>query len=434
MGFGLTAYIPYVSYTVLLLLVVISVYRVQYGIYYLIPFFPFRTIYNVIEKFPLGNTLIDLIFTGMFASWLLRKDRKVHFSYTYIPVLFLVVTTFFGVINGVTRIGAGVPFLEDPRLRDWKNYVMMPAILVLVLNNIHTKEEIKKSCLTMFAVVAIQGLMFYRNFSDRSIEHFTYQQREGGTFVFLGPNHVASFFVEYGMICLALFFGVKKEEGGWFKALCGGTFLLSVYATVWLFSRGAYAGLVAAIGAYAVVKKRILIPFLVVLVLFWQSILPTAVVERISSTLEEGTNEHETLGHRGDVWEKSLNLFKENPVFGIGYRTFQFTKARDERLGDSHNMYLSVMAEMGVVGLAAFVLILLTALSRGFQLYRIASDPFLKYLGLGFFLSTISVAVMNVFGDRWSYIMMQAFYWAFWGLVEKGVILSRVPNAETLGS
>lgn len=425
MGFGLTSYVPFLTYLGLIVLVFIAVYRVQYGIYYLIPFFPFRTINNAIEAFPLGRSVIDLIFAGMFLSWFLRKDRKYHTSFSYIPIGFLVVTSFCGVLNGISRISGGVSLFEDTRFMDWKNYIMLPAIYFLVLNNINTKEEIKKSCTTMIAVVAIQGLLFYKNFSDRSVEHFTYEGREGGTFAYLGPNHLASFFVEYGILCLVLYFGMKKEDGKWFKRLCGGTFLLSVYSTIWLFSRGAYAGLVAALSVYAVVKKRILIPILIVMALFWTSILPVPVVERISSTLSEGTHENETIGNRAAVWEKSMNFYKENPVFGIGYRTFQYTKQKGETLGDSHNMYLSVMAEMGTIGITVFVFILLTAMARGIILYRSTEDLFLRYLGLGFFLSTISVAVMNIFGDRWSYIMMQAFYWTFWGLVDKGIIISR---------
>lgn len=424
-GLGLREYVPFLSYLGLMVLVFGAVYRVQYGIYFLVPFFPFRTIYNAIEAYPLGRTVIDLIFVGMIVSWLAKRDREVDYSFSYIPIAALVITTFLGVLNGMNNVDVGASFLKDTRLRDWKNYAMMPLIYVIVMNNMRNKDEIRKSCVAMFIAVALQGILFYKNFADRSVEHFTYEGREGGTFAFLGPNHLASFFVEYCMIAIALFFGMKKEEGKWLKILCGGVVVSSVYATVWLFSRGAYAGLLAGVCAYALLRKRILVPFIVILVLFWQSILPVPVVERINSTLQEGMEEHETMGHRKKVWERSIEVYKQHPVFGIGYRTFQYTKQRGDTLGDSHNMFLSVMAEMGTIGLVVFVLILLTAMSRGIILYRAAADPFLRHLGLGFFLSTITIAVMNLFGDRWSYIMMQAFYWTFWGLVDKGIVLAR---------
>lgn len=427
MGFGLTQYVPFIVYLGLFaLFIIVIIYDVRYGIYFLVPFLPFRTIFESIKVYPFGKDLVDLIIVGMIIGWMIRKDEAPNSTPVYLPILLLLIVTFCGVLNGRSNVDTGVGFLNDTRLSDWKNYMMMPLLFVVVFNNIRRTEDIRKTCFIMFAVILLEALLYFKNNRFRSHEHFNYNVRDSGTFGFLGPNHLASFFVEYMLISLSIYFGGLRKDR--IKYFCGITFIGSIYPVLFLYSRGAYAGIVAGIATISVIYKRILIVPIVIILLFWKLVLPSAVVERVNMSVEGG-EEYENIGNRANIWSQGIQVFKDNPIFGIGYRTFQYFTAEDE-LKDTHNMYISVMAEMGIIGLITLVFILYVALHSGWALYSVGTDPFLKSLGLGFFISTISVAIMNVFGDRWSYIMMQGFYWTFWALVERGRILSRISTFE----
>jgi O-antigen ligase len=87
---------------------------------------------------------------------------------------------------------------------------------------------------------------------------------------------------------------------------------------------------------------------------------------------------------------------------------------------DTHNYYLKVLVETGVIGLILFLSLLAKSIHRGWVLFRRASDPFFRGLGLGLMGWVIATAVGIAFGDRWSYLQIQGFFWVLAGLVARG--------------
>jgi O-antigen ligase len=60
------------------------------------------------------------------------------------------------------------------------------------------------------------------------------------------------------------------------------------------------------------------------------------------------------LNGRGTVWKNGLQLFRENPVFGIGAGGFSGSVSGNLRIA-AHNTYLEVLVEHGIVGLLVFL-------------------------------------------------------------------------------
>jgi O-antigen ligase len=84
---------------------------------------------------------------------------------------------------------------------------------------------------------------------------------------------------------------------------------------------------------------------------------------------------------------------------------------------------VKILAEQGTIGMFIFLLMFLLALRSGWRLYRDTEDPFLKGLGLGFFTCVIATMTTNVFGDRWTYVQLGAYYWVFLALVVRSNIM-----------
>jgi len=87
-----------------------------------------------------------------------------------------------------------------------------------------------------------------------------------------------------------------------------------------------------------------------------------------------------------------MYLFRQNPVLGQGFDTYRW----QHRVGiytDTHNYYLKVLVETGIVGLMLFLFVLAKAMRLGMNLYSTAKEPFLKSLGLGFALLMVCVFV-----------------------------------------
>lgn len=129
-----------------------------------------------------------------------------------------------------------------------------------------------------------------------------------------------------------------------------------------------------------------------------------------------------------DIWKKSLDLFKSSPLLGVG---FQVIPSLGFQLKDVHNMYVSFLSELGIIGLALFLLLFLLALIISWKLFKNSNDFFFKGLGFGVFLSVISSAITNFFGNHWTYIQLGSFYWAFLAMVVRANIIERESHRNT---
>lgn len=73
------------------------------------------------------------------------------------------------------------------------------------------------------------------------------------------------------------------------------------------------------------------------------------------------------------LWGRALSLFKEHPVFGIGWGNFRnylsdtFNVFNDGQLSNVHNNYLQILCETGIVGFIFFVFPLFYILYRTFK-------------------------------------------------------------------
>jgi O-antigen ligase len=133
--------------------------------------------------------------------------------------------------------------------------------------------------------------------------------------------------------------------------------VVSVPAMFVTLSRGPVLGAAAVVVSMALVANRARWPSLLIFAAV--ALLVFAAWGKISSTTlyEQRFGVTETFRTRAEVQRESLALFREKVVFGWGYNTYDEAKLtlpnRDPRLDNitSHNTFLTVLVELGVVGL-----------------------------------------------------------------------------------
>jgi O-antigen ligase len=76
-----------------------------------------------------------------------------------------------------------------------------------------------------------------------------------------------------------------------------------------------------------------------------QPLIPQATWDRFSTT--ESSILEEDLGGRVPIWKESITAFLEHPILGVGGGAFRTVNSFKKA---AHNTYLSVLAELGVVG------------------------------------------------------------------------------------
>src|SRR5207245_4225216 len=93
------------------------------------------------------------------------------------------------------------------------------------------------------------------------------------------------------------------------------------YCLMYTFSRGAYIAFLVGLGFLGVVKQRKWLLVMLVGLIGWQVFLPNSVQERITMTYTEEGELESSAQTRVQVWEDAMQLFRTNPILGIGVYT-----------------------------------------------------------------------------------------------------------------
>lgn len=401
--------------------------RAEWALYLLAVLAPLPVVWYRLQQFPLGNSTMDVLILGALLGILVHKGGFERAQGTLLIAAFMLVS-YLALWNTTLRFNLPLPVSRaNPAMADWKNYVEMIFLYFLVYSAIKTEEQQKVMLVIMATVILLIAVREFRNFTAGAA--FSYDKRAEGPFwiVGLGANHFGAFVADYAGLLLGMFLVDKHRYRRW---LYLAAVLFCIHPLFFTYSRGAYVAALAVIVVYGLLKKRLLLALVAVLVFTWQVVLPVTVVERIDMTETSGGQLEESAADRLILWEQAKQLFEDNPVFGIGFNGFTYTR-EGHRLTDTHNFYMKTASEQGVIGLIVLGLVLLKALASGWRLYRSGRSAFHQGLGLGFIGCWTALVVSNIFGDRFSYFPLGSYFWMFWGLVDRAALLSQEPQPSS---
>jgi putative inorganic carbon (HCO3(-)) transporter len=420
--FGLEQYVPLALYLGAIVAFLLSIFwRPQAGLYFLIPLLPLQTIRYRILDLPLGNKLIDILLLGV----VLGVVFKGGFRFARTPMdkllIFFAIFCYVQLWRGAFFLNSEMPLSSsDPRFSNWKNYMVMFIIFTIVVSVIKDVKQIKIIVVLICFSVLVVDKGFYGAMSDRDLSHFSYEVRDGGILGYAGVNGVATFEAEVMLFLLGL---SALQERKSIKLAIWAMVAFSGYCLLYSFSREAYAGVLIGLLFLGLVRQRWILIGLAAFLLSWQGLVPTSVQERVLMTYDKNEQQLDTSAQdRVALWNDAVDLFHQNPVLGAGFDTYQW----QHRVGaytDTHNYFLKVLVETGVLGLMLFLFVLAKATRLGVKLYRNAQDPFLQSIGLGFALLMACVFVVNFFGDRWLYVEVNGFLWVLLACVVRGQMI-----------
>ncbi|MGH7494852.1 MAG: O-antigen ligase family protein [bacterium] len=423
LGLGLTKIIPFLLYLIMILVAVLTlIYRVEIGIYFLVPLIPQQSTLEGIARYPLGKDIVDVILLSLLLRWWVDSSRKPGgmFAKTPIntPVFWLALWTFFELWLGSFNLNLPLPIsISDARFVTWKNFMILPLLYFVVVNNVEDKKQIKIILGLMALSMLFMDRHFYNNFRGRSVEGYSHDLRSSGTFSYLGPNELAAFYAQYTLPILCV---MLLDRQILVRVFAGVVMSFNYYCMVYLFSRGGYLATLVGWSFLGLVRDRRVLVVLALLLIFWRFLLPNAVVERIEMTqTEAGTDT--SVQERVQMWDMAIDVIESNPLLGIGYNTtpyFGFTESiTGQHRNNLHNGYIEVLTELGAIGLLIYLIIFLKGMAAGWRLYKIAPEPFFKALGLGFVAGILASLAANITGNNWHYFNVAGFFWVTFALV-----------------
>jgi O-antigen ligase len=225
------------------------------------------------------------------------------------------------------------------------------------------------------------------------------------------PNMLASVLV-VGIV-MALTLCLDRTRSAPLRIACIGVALLSMSAVFATASRGGIVALGAALFAAVILggplRPRLALAAVTVVVFsvgYFAIFASQAQVNRLS--ISDGG------AGRTDIWKVGWRMVEANPLHGVGAGNFPVSSIhyllepgaiqQDEFIVDrpavAHNMYLEVLAELGIVGLTLFLSFILISLAAGIRAARkfdhLGEDG-LALIARGIAVGLISTLAADVF-------------------------------------
>ncbi len=388
---------------------------------------------------PYSKAVIEICVIGALALWVFPRVRIFIRSQNRLPVSFLGSRSFWrGLIPRTPADQAvffflavclcSVVFSMDPakslrgfitKTLEW--FVVFYLVTGLFSARKHIFRAVKIYVATTVFIAADAFLQFfwlgYDVFRSRAMV------RDGATAAFSHPNSLAGYCVIAVPVFLALCFLPFKNRGHRFVLI----FLLGLVsgALILTFSR---AGWLAALWGGLVFlffrDKRILAGVVLTAVLFSLCFVRFSPLEVRKRTRTRPEIVREDIRWRVHVWEASLSLVKEKPLFGQGLNTYmdvvQRTRAGQDPIY-AHNCFVQVLVETGLLGLGGFLWILVSLARAAFQtgrrVYPVKEDQALLIIMLGAFSGLMAFLVHSFFDVHFYSLQLSVYFWLIAGIL-----------------
>ena len=312
MGTGIGHYIPIVAYVGFWIMCLVSLGgKPLYGLYYLIPFLPYRTMRDHFLIYPLGANVLTILVLAVIVGAILRGKRLPK-SKLYLTWLVFGVYLYVSMWLGTVLSNAPAPlWLSDFNFVTWKDYMLIPLIFVAAGLVVEDRKAVRTVVLlTAITVMFIDRSSLLESMS-RTWTSFDEDKRGGGPLGF-GSNQTAAFLAQFAMF----FWGFVQFAKRWKVKIVG--YLLAgvtIFTAMYTFSRAGYVAILVGVLVLGILKDRKLLLVLGVFLLVWQSVVPAAVRERVTMTensngqLEASAQERvESLAERGTVYSKESSF------------------------------------------------------------------------------------------------------------------------------
>jgi len=179
---------------------------------------------------------------------------------------------------------------------------------------------------------------------------------------FVHPNDFGVYLLVIGVMLLSL---VLSGTTRLLRRLSlAAVFVLTAVSLFLTRSRGAWISFSAAFLSLGALKTRRVLGMFLALLLVVVILLPYTVQERIFDLTNFSSG---TTWERLMLWKGTINMIKEHPVLGFGVNTYSrnFPAYKPSEYPDvrySHNCYLHMASEIGIVGAFLFLVFLMTVL------------------------------------------------------------------------
>lgn len=322
-----------------------------------------------------------------------------------------------------------IPIARSPALA-WESFnepfIKTVVIFIVLINVVRTRKRLMAMMWLSFGIgiyLSIRALQLYQA-GVFSVESYRVSVIETDG-MFGNPNEMALHFVMMAPITLALALASKNK---FMRVIYFVTTMLFVAANTVTYSRGGFLGLMATVLVLAwKLGRRYRLNVTIATVLGGGLLMVAAPGNyglRMLSIFIPGLDPVGSSDARREMLERSLIITARNP-WGIGIGNFPIVGIREHA---SHNAFTQVSAELGILGLAAYLVFMISPFKKLRAIERKCFDAnehnWFFYVSIGMQASIVGYWVSSFFASV-------AYNWFIYYLIAYAVAFRRIYNLET---
>lgn len=377
-------------------------------------YLPFQLRIQRIWPFDFVNIFLGLLLLIFLFS---RNKASVRVKFETPLILFLLIWTG-SFIHSL--LYPGVPFYDV--FTEFKRLITLVLAYFVFSRCLNSKKEMGFLFNIFLLSIILVGINTLRNGVLSGI-HFADFKRSSGPFAvdWKGADIAGGFLAIFTPVLLSVLLMTKQKILKIFSIFGVVVCFLGLFAT---YSRGsllalATSSIITILVSTAMLFKKsklftiIIFAGFIVFALGWKLWLPPAIINRVENTVqeEEVTGEEvvdTSTQKRIGAWKAGIETFKTNPVFGVGFRIPFYIMSYD-----THNTFILIAAEMGLIGLLVFLWFLWRVLM---QAKEILNTEFID-LGVGFIGLIVAFIVVNIFYSNFFRDTVVGSFWVVLGIL-----------------
>lgn len=320
-----------------------------------------------------------------------------------------------------------IPIAKDPAMA-WEvfndSFVKSVIIFIVLVNVVRTRKRLMGMMWLSFGIavyLSSAALDLYLK-GEFNVEEYRIRVDVGG--MFGNPNEMAMHFVMMTPLVITLGIAAKNKLMQFVYLAMG---VIFIGANMVTYSRGGFLGLIAcmAVLAWKLGRKYRLNVTIASIIVGGIAILaaPGNYGLRILSIFIPGLDVVGSSDQRRELLERSLLVTARNP-WGIGIGNFPIVGVRNLQ---SHNAFTQVSAEIGILGLIAYLIFIISpfrklgAIER--KLFDNDTQDWFYYLAIGLQASIVGYLVSSFFASV-------AYNWFIYYLIAYAVAFRRIYTIE----
>jgi len=368
----------------------------------------------------LANSIIGIMLFTFLIEKFLKKEKPFVMS---LPVVVFFIFIFIGALS----------FVNSTNLKDSLNGMIKLfkyfVIFVIYSESVRDKSHLKRIAISAACGVSLIGIdALWQIYTGRDFIRGNVLNGAIGlsraTASFPGCNVLGVYLTGLTPLIagLAIFLSRKKEKLLFtVAAILGAT---GIYLSL---SRGAGIGFFVSVVFLSLVKKnKFMVSALILAFLIYPFIMPQNIKDWAKS-LNYNPFYILTCQTRVGIYRNTLHMINEHPFLGIGINTFsrsynQYRLAEVETTNETapgyyaHNNFLHMAGEMGLFGLAAFLVFLFLVFKSAWKAFKRGKDPYVKAFAVSVFAAILAYLINGLTETSLYHPRVVMIFWLMVGL------------------